>query len=118
MKRLLIVAMLAVVTACSSSTAPKVTVAGTWTGVASTQALTMTLVENSGSVTGSGTLTNTPAGTIALVISGTFTGSTVSLTLASGLHPAINLSGTIVGNTMSGSLQGSGFSGDAITLTR
>lgn len=118
MKRLLTVAMAFALAACSSSTAPKVTVAGTWSGSTGGQALTLTLAENAGSVSGSGTLTNTPAGTIAITVSGSFVGSTVSLALTSGLHPAINLSGTVAGNTMTGALQGSGFTGEAITLTR
>jgi len=118
MKRFLMAAAAFVVAGCSSSTAPKVTVAGTWSGVTASQVLTITLTESSGSVSGSGTLTNTPVGTIAITVSGSFVGSTVSLALTSGLHPAINLTGTVAGNTMTGALQGSGFTGDAITLTR
>jgi hypothetical protein len=118
MKMLMLVAMTLVVAACGSSTGPKVTVAGTWAGVTGAQVLTVTLAENSGTVSGSGTLTNTPAGTIALTVSGSFVGSTVSLAMTSGLHPAFNVTGTVAGNTMTGALQGSGFTGDAITLTR
>jgi hypothetical protein len=121
MKRLMMAAMVCAVfvaAGCSSSTAPKVTVAGTWSGVTATQVLTVTLVESAGTVSGSGTLTNTPAGTLAETVSGSFVGSTVSLALTSGLHPAVNLTGTVAGNTMTGALQGSGFTGDAIVLTR
>lgn len=118
MKRWIMVAMVLMAAGCKSSTGPKITVAGTWAGVTNAQLLTLTLVENSGEVSGSGTLTNTPSGTIAITVSGPFVGSTVSLALTSGLHPAINLTGTVAGNTMTGSLQGSGFTGNAIVLTR
>lgn len=103
----------------SDSTGPThQSVSGTWSGVTGAQVLTMTLVENGGVVTGSGTLTNTPTGTRAQTVTGTFASPTLDVTLSSGSVQPVALHGTVGGNSMAGSLTGSGFTGDAITLTR
>jgi hypothetical protein len=78
----------------------------------------MTLVENGGVVTGSGTLTNTPTGTRAQTISGTFASPTLDVTLSSGSVQPVALHATVSGNSMTGNLTGSGFTGDAISLAR
>lgn len=99
------------------------TVSGTWTGtIAGTaQTLTMTLVENSGVVNGSGTLTGTPTGTRAQVINGTFLNGNVALTLTSGtVQPfsytaALNI---VTGSTLTGTVTGSGFAGESLVMQK
>lgn len=120
MRRLILITLTALVAACGgdSSTAPKQTVAGTWMGVTGLQTLTMTLVENGGVVSGTGTLTNTPTGTRAMTVAGTHTGTSLTATLSSGTLQPVNLQATVSGNGMSGTLTGSGFAGDPIMLTR
>lgn len=118
MKRWILVCAVALLAACGSSTEPKPTVAGRWTGVIGGQMLDVTLVENSGVVNGTGTITNTPTGTRALTITGTFANPAFTATMTSGTIQPINLSATVSGNQMNGTLNGSGFTGDAIILTR
>lgn len=93
-------------------------IAGAWRGTVGTQILSITLVENNGVVTGSGTLTNTPTGTRAGTITGVLSGSRLSVTFSSGTLQPFNLDATVTGSAITGALNGSGFAGDAITLTR
>lgn len=117
----LLLLLAAPITACSSMpttpTAPPAT--GTWSGVivSTGQSLSVTLNDVSGTVTGSGTLSFYPDA-LALTIVGTYTDATATLTMTTGLHPAIQLRGTVTGKTMAASLTGSGFTADAVTLTR
>jgi hypothetical protein len=102
-----------------SSTAPTITVAGAWTGTVSTQVIDMTLVENAGAVSGSGTISNTPTGTRALTISGTFAAGTMNVTMSSGTIQPINFRATVVlPKSMAGTLTGSGFTGEVVTFSR
>lgn len=95
-------------------------VAGSWTGViASTgQALAMSLTESQGSVTGVGTLSMSSGGSTALFIAGQYVAPTIGLRFNAGTPSAFNLVGTINGKTMTSSLTGGGFTGDAVVLTR
>jgi hypothetical protein len=114
--------MLLTAIACGSdkTTGPAYSVAGTWTGAVGQQQLSLTLVESGGLVNGTGTLANTPTGTRALTVTGTFktTNGTLDATLTSGTLQPFNLHGAIIGGTMVGSLNGSGFDNASITLTR
>jgi hypothetical protein len=106
-----------------SPTAPAPTATGTWAGTmhgADIEGITLslTLVENAGSVTGSAQLggTNVPK---SLVVTGTFASPSLSITMTQGgLHPPANLTGTINGSTLTAFVNGSGFSADPITMTR
>ena len=120
MRRFLMAGLSALLVACGSdsATAPKISAGGTWSGVIGGQTLSMTLVESSGAVTGTGTITNTPTGTRALTITGTFVSSKLTATLSSGTLQPIALQASIAGSSMTGSLTGSGFTGEGITLTR
>jgi hypothetical protein len=126
MKRLAIVALIGLMACGNDSSAgvgPKATASGTWSGTMHGSdvegiTLTMTIVESNGTVTGSANLggTNVPK---ALTLTGTWAAPTLSVTLTEGgLHPPSNLTGTITGNTLTASLNGSGFTNDAITMTR
>jgi hypothetical protein len=112
-------ALFATLAACgSSSTAPAATIAGSWVGPTGTQVLSLTLVTNNGMVSGSGTITRTPTGTRALTVSGSFTGSTFTATLSSGIASPFQITATLSESTLTGSLNGSGFAGDPVIMQR
>jgi hypothetical protein len=116
-----IVAMLATglaIPACSGSTDVRPTVQGTWSGSVQGQVLTLSLTESGGAVAGSGTITGTYTGTRALTVAGSFEPPHVSITMTSGTMQPLNLTATLAGKTMTGSLNGSGFTGEGITLMR
>ena len=113
--------VLLVYSACSGdSSGPKTTVAGNWTGTGTTSAGSFTvnliLAENSGSVTGTGTISGSTS--IALTVTGTYSAPSVGLTFSSPGFENLNFSGTVSGKTMTGTLNGSGFTGNAVTLTK
>jgi hypothetical protein len=102
--------------ACKDS-GPEITASGTWSGSTGSQTISMTIADNGGTVTGSGTISSS-SGPRALTITGSFTKPTLSVTLQSGIAPPANLAGDISGNTLSGTLNGSGFNNTSITMTR
>jgi hypothetical protein len=121
MRNVLTIVLCSLVVACGGSdnaTSPKATVGGTWRGVVDGQTLSLTLIENAGSVSGTGTITNTPTGTRALTVTGTFVNAAFTATMSSGTLQPIALQATVAGSSMTGNLTGSGFTGEAITLTR
>lgn len=93
-----------------------ISVTGTYSGTGNGFTLSLTLTENSGAVSGSGTIN--VGQSIPLTVSGTFNAPNVNLTLASQFDP-ITLAGTVSddGNTINATLSGSGFNNDAVTLT-
>ena len=91
---------------------------GSWTGVVGSSVLAITLAEIGDSVTGAGTLSNTPSGLLAETVSGHRNGPTVQLTLTAGTAPPISLQATLAIDAMTGSISGSGFNGGAIALYR
>ena len=107
-------------TACGGDTAaPKVTPAGEWVGSASTASgttlFTLSLTESSGSVNGSGFLAGTTFN-----VSGSFSASSGMIaTLASPTRASVTFAATVVlAKSMSGTLSGGGFTGQAATLSR
>jgi hypothetical protein len=123
----LLVALCLSATVLAGCTEPKASLsaAGAWQGSVGTQVLTATLAQdNAGSVTGTGTMTNTPSGTRALTITGAVadnssssTSMNISLTLTSGgTTTPFNLTGTVSESAIVGKLNGSGFTDDAIVL--
>ena len=108
----------------SSPPPPPATLTGSWGGVAVTQPTTLTLLENNGVVSGTGTIANTPTGTRALTVTGIFTnGTNFSLTLSSGTIQPINFSGTLnrtvtAPQQLIGTFTGSGFNGEAVILSK
>jgi uncharacterized protein (DUF2141 family) len=92
-----------------------ISITGTYAGTGNGFSLTLTLTETNGTVTGSGNINvgqNVP-----LTVTGTFNAPNVNLTLSSTFDP-INLTGTVSndGTTINATLNGSGFSNDAVTL--
>jgi hypothetical protein len=91
---------------------------GSWSGTTGGQTLTLTLVENSNVVTGTGLITNTPTGTRALVVTGTYSAPSATLTMSSGSTSPFNLKATATTKTLAGAMNGSGFTGEIFVLTR
>lgn len=96
---------------------PVVTPTGTWTGTVGTQVLTLVLVQNAANVNGTGTLTNTPTGTRSYSVTGTYTAPVLDVTIAGSGSP-FALHAVLTEKRMTGDLQGSGFTGEVITLTK
>jgi len=117
-----IAALLFFVAACGGdSSGPKTTVAGNWTGSGTTSGgsaftLGLVLVENAGAVTGTGTLAGGTS--IALTVTGTYSAPSVGLTMSSPGFSPLNLTATVSGKSMTGTLNGSGFNNTAITFTK
>src|SRR6185312_13951070 len=102
---------------------PPLSASGSWTGVVGTaanaQALSLTLTESTGAVTGIGTLSNTPGGLRALTVTGTEANGAVAWNVSAGaaVQP-FNVQGTLSATTIAANLVGAGFTGDAITLVK
>lgn len=79
--------------------------------------MTLTLSQNGSQVTGNGQI-NGSGGAVSLSASGTFVQSSVSLDLSAVGYQAMNYTGTISGNTIAGTLNGSGFNNLNLTLLR
>src|SRR3982074_759813 len=99
MRRIMGVLLAVTLVACGGggSTALRATVTGSGGGDVGTQHLAIHLSESSGSVTGSGTLSGSDI--FALTIQGSFNSPSLSVTMTSGLHPAINMTATLAGST-------------------
>ena len=96
-------------------------VEGQWNGPINTStgsgSLALTLNEASGSVTGTGTLT-VPGDALSLTVTGNYATPNVSLQLSSPGFEPMTLGGTVGDETITGTLNGSGFVNIAVTLTR
>lgn len=123
--RILSVAVLAMlVAACGGDSGPApIQAEGSWTGPvknnsgATIGTLSLTLIETSGTVSGSGNIAGSTVAT-ALTVAGTYTEPSLSLILSSQRFNDINLGGTVSETEIVGSLNGSGFVQSNITLTR
>lgn len=85
------------------------------------QTLTLTLVENSGTVTGAGSLVASNGSnslTLPLAVSGAYSAPTLALTMTSTGYQPIALSVTVSRDAMSGTMNGSGYTNEAVTLSR
>lgn len=107
--------------ACSDytgSSKPRLT--GQWLGAFSDGGtLYLDLNERDGIVTGGAQLSGANVRTLSLVVTGTFNGSTVALTLMpDGLTPPVTFSGTFRGDTLAATVNRSGSVHEAIRLTR
>lgn len=110
----------AIALAACGSTEPSAIISGNWAGfTAGVAGLQATLLATNGSVTGNGTLVVVGGSNFTVTITGVATGQTVSLTLTSGLHPAILYQATITNSTtLTGTLTGSGFIGESLVLKK
>lgn len=93
---------------------------GSWSGsftVAEPITLSLTLVETTGNVTGNGTLVS-PSASVALSVAGTYVPPALSVSVTAPGFNDLNLSATVGETSMTGTLNGSGFSNQAVTLTR
>ena len=118
MRRHFAVLALASLVACDKLSGPlESTVGGTWTGTSAGQTLTMTLQQGGTSVAGTGTLTGS-FGTRSLSISGNFAVPDLTLTLATAGAQPITLEAAVTASSMLGSLNGGGFTGNAIAMSR
>jgi hypothetical protein len=93
-------------------------VTGNWRGQSTTSIteLVISLNDVSGNVTGAGELTSNQ-NTYSVTASGVYIPPTLTLTLASGLHPSTTLSATVSTGKIDVTLDGSGFSGESFTMT-
>ena len=127
MKRTMVGLTLVLAMACGGNgpTTPPVAVeaiAGSWTGQvpvggAGYATLTLTLTHSNGNVSGNGMM---GVGTTQLpqTVTGSYVGSTISLTLTSTGYSPMNFTGQVGTNRMTGLLNGSGFVNAAVTLNR
>lgn len=94
-------------------------VTGRYTGSNQGISVDLTLTENNGNVTGSGTIVDGQQSTFSISVSGTFNAPNVNLTLTSAqLQEPIQLTGTVAndGSSINGTMSGSGLSNFSITL--
>ena len=104
---------------------PVATVSGNWIGSYSytyagqryNETVTMNLVDNHGIVSGVGTM-GSGSSASAETLSGTFNPPNITLIIHDNTSADAVFTGTVMGSTMSGVLNGSGFVNDAITFTR
>lgn len=102
---------------CGDSTSPKPSLTGQWEGVAGAGAVFLSLVDNSGAITGTGTLTQPSR---AMIVAGTFNGSAFDLTLSmstgavrfTGFHHAPQSEP----QNLDGTFNGPGFNNASVTL--
>ncbi len=108
--------------ACSSSsTAPKVnaSIAGSWTGTSATGfGIAFTITDSAHIVAGNGTMSATGLTTLGLTINGTHTDTTFSLNLVNTSFQTAFYTGVVHSNQLIGVLNNSGFSNEALTMTR
>lgn len=103
---------------CKEPTAPTPTVNGSWSGTVGAQRITVTMGQTGATVTGSGTMTGTPRGTLAMSVTGTYAHPSLSITLSNAMVQPLNFTATQSAGTLRGSLQGSGFNGETLILVK
>lgn len=109
--------------ACDSGGDEEPGIEGQWSGTANVQggaiSVDVTLNESDGDISGNGVL-NVGGETASTDVSGTYNYPNVSLTFSTQQYEDLSISGDINegGTQIDGELNGSGFSGQVITLTR
>lgn len=98
-------------------------IAGSWSGTSQTTtgntfSVNLTLAEASDQITGNGVLSVPGSGGIAVAATGTFSDPNFTITLSSQGYQDMAFVGAVDGDAISGTLTGSGFSGQAVSLTR
>jgi hypothetical protein len=122
MRRLVTLAVLIGLASCGSdkATGPSVPgdVNGVWTGVSAGTTVNLTLATQGTNVTGSGQISQGTTSVALTITSGTYVAPNLSLTVSAQGFQAVNLAGVRSNNTITGTLNGSGFSNQALTLTK
>jgi hypothetical protein len=94
---------------------------GQWSGTINTGSgsglLELTLDDAGGSITGNGTLT-VPDDVLGISVSGSYDPPNISLTMSIPDFQPVDLNGTVGDNSISGTLNGSGFVNLGVTLQR
>lgn len=125
MRRLAAIFMLmlapAVLLSCSDDpTGPsEVSIEGSWSGSTSGGGnFNLTLAQDGSDITGSGSASG-EGGSASLDVTGTRSGTSISLVMTSSGFADLNYSGTIESSTtINGTLNGSGFQDEPLTLTK
>lgn len=102
--------------ACSDATEPERSIAGRWAGLAVGINFDFVVTDQAGAIRGTGTAL-AAALSLALSLEGTHVHPDVSITMSAPGYEPINFSGTVTGRQMSGTLNGSGFHSEQLTLT-
>lgn len=109
-----------VITACGDSSGPRTpSMTGTWNGSIGSYSMSITLREQSGSITGNG-VDQWSGGSSALTVTGTHNHPQVALTLQSQGYQDMAFTGEFgsTDNRVVGQLSGAGFSNESFTLIR
>ena len=107
--------LVVVLAACSDSTAPGVSIAGSWSGTGGGGSWSVGFTENGGQVTGGGKINNA----VNVNFTGTHSGNHLSLTILATGYANASLSATVTDAThINGTLTGSGWSGNSLTLVK
>lgn len=121
-RRMMLVAGIAGLGACSGPTGPApIEVERSWLGTiqgtSSTGTIQFTLTETSGTVTGSGSIGGATQAQ-AVQITGTYVEPHAALTLTADGFSPVSISATLSKTQLIGSANGSGFVGSAVSMTR
>jgi hypothetical protein len=116
MRRILLLASAVCLLSCDNATKP-IVMAGSWSGTSPDFAMTLAITESKEHVAGTGTATNVD-GSAPVTVDGTFINPDFSFRVLSDGYQPFVFSGKLSGNTISGTLDGSGFSQYAFTMTR
>lgn len=119
-RRILRLAFACAALACGESTGPDLSIHGVWKsadpidGICCME-LEIVFAEDDGELSGIGTLGATLSPEkLPIDVNGVRSGSSVSLTISSGLHPPFNFTGSRKDNVIRGVINGSGFEGDSV----
>lgn len=104
---------------CRDATSPSsVTMTGTWEGAVFGSTVLLTTLEQQRQISGSGSIAGNTT-SLAVSVTGTHVHPTVSLLISAVGFSEMNYTATFVGtNELSGNVQGSGFTGQQLVLTR
>ena len=100
-----------------SSGPPPVEVEGAWSGSIGSESLSLTVQETSGTLAGSGSLSNA-TDAVAVTVAGTFTRPSVAIVLHADGFSDINIQGTVGETLLTGTANGSGYVNASVSLTR
>ena len=123
MRRLILLLAVLALSGCfdNSGTEPIISLNGLWGGFLGSQEFKMGLGDSNGVVAGSGTITSPSTGSRGFTVSGSYEKGTtghLNVMLTNGSTLNINLVADVSLLSMTGTLNGSGYNGNVITLNR